>query len=106
MSEVLASESKITPTSDASAVFGFFKENAIKLPLLAALAMKYLCSPCTSVDCERLLSQVGLLLANNCRGRLSDSTIEKIVAVKNYLLEIKGVDIELLDNHEFVRLEV
>lgn len=53
------------------------KQKAV-YPNLYALAVTFLCTPASSVPCERLFSKAGELLCKK-RNRLSPKTLEKLI---------------------------
>nr|XP_054604940.1 zinc finger BED domain-containing protein 4-like [Nothobranchius furzeri] len=59
----------------------YWKTHATQFPSLAAVATKFLCAPCTSVDSERLFSAVSNILDEN-RNRLSPDKLEMLIFLK------------------------
>lgn len=59
----------------------FWKEHVQQFPSLAAVARKFLCAPCTSVDSERLFSVVSNILDEK-RSRLTADRVEMMVFLK------------------------
>lgn len=56
----------------------YWRANATQFPSLAAVATKFLCAPCTSVDSERLFSAVSNIIEEK-RNRLSANRVEMLV---------------------------
>ena len=52
-------------------------------PALAALALKYLATPATTVPCERLFSQSGIIV-NKKRASLTGANVNKLVCLNNW----------------------
>ena len=59
----------------------YWKTHATQFPSLAAVATKFLCAPCTSVDSERLFSAVSNILDEK-RNRLSPDKVEMLIFLK------------------------
>lgn len=59
----------------------YWKEHANQFPSIAAVAIQYLCAPCSSVDSERLFSAVANILDEN-RNRLKPEKVEMLVFIK------------------------
>lgn len=59
----------------------FWKANERRFPALAQAARSYLCSPCTSVDSERLFSTAGLVMDEK-RSRLTAKNAEMLIFSK------------------------
>lgn len=59
----------------------YWKDHAAQFPSLAAVATKYLCAPCSSVDSERLFSAVANVLDEK-RNRLSSDHVEMLIFIK------------------------
>ena len=59
----------------------FWKANEGRFPALAQAARSYLCSPCTSVDSERLFSTAGLIMDEK-RSRLTAKNAEMLIFSK------------------------
>ena len=59
----------------------YWRERATQSPSLAAVAAKFLCAPCTSVDSERLFSATSNIIDEK-RNRLSSELAEKLVFIK------------------------
>lgn len=59
----------------------YWKDNVSRFPSLAAVATKFLCAPCTSVDSERLFSAVSNVLDVK-RNRLSADRVEMLIFFK------------------------
>lgn len=59
----------------------YWKDHAAQFPSLAAVATKYLCAPCSSVDSERLFSAVANVLEEK-RNRLSSDHVEMLIFIK------------------------
>ncbi len=62
----------------------FWKANEGHFPALAQAARSYLCSPCTSVDSERLFSTAGLIMDEK-RSRLTAKNAEMLIFSKTNL---------------------
>jgi len=62
----------------------YWKDNASRFPSLAAVATRFLCAPCTSVDSERLFSAVSNVLDEK-RNRLSPDRVEMLIFLKKNL---------------------
>lgn len=62
----------------------YWKEHGKRFPSLVALATKYLCAPCSSVDSERLFSDIANILDEK-RNRLSADRVEMLVFLKKNL---------------------
>lgn len=69
----------------------YWKKHATECPSLAALATKYLCAPCSSVDSERLFSSVSNVLDEK-RNRLSADRVEMLVFIKKNIHVLKPVE--------------
>ena len=69
----------------------YWKKHATEFPSLAALATKYLCAPCSSVDSERLFSSVSNVLDEK-RNRLSADRVEMLVFIKKNIHILKPVE--------------
>ena len=67
----------------------YWKENATQFPSLAAVATRYLCAPCSSVDSERLFSAVANVLDEN-RNRLSADRVEMLIFIKKNIHVLKA----------------
>jgi hypothetical protein len=67
-------------------------ENAIKWPLLTRLASKYLSSPASSSEPERLFSTAGLIV-NDLRKKLLVENVEKLLFL-HHNLTIYGFEYE------------
>lgn len=59
----------------------YWRSHANKRPTLAAVAAKFLCAPCTSVDSERLFSAVSHVVDEK-RNRLSANMAQTLVFIK------------------------
>lgn len=59
----------------------YWREHAAQSPTLAAVATRFLCAPCTSVDSERLFSATSNIMDEK-RNRLSADMTEKLVFIK------------------------
>ena len=59
----------------------FWKANEGRFPALAQAARSYLCSPCTSIDSERLFSTAGLIMDEK-RSRLTAKNAEMLIFSK------------------------
>ncbi|KAL7408123.1 hypothetical protein ABVT39_018652 [Epinephelus coioides] len=66
----------------------YWKEHATQFPSLAAVATKYLCAPCSSVDSERLFSTVANVLDEK-RNRLSADRVEMLIFIKKNIYVLK-----------------
>ncbi|KAJ4927700.1 hypothetical protein JOQ06_015503 [Pogonophryne albipinna] len=62
----------------------YWKDNSSRFPSLAAVATRFLCAPCTSVDSERLFSAVSNVLDEK-RNRLSPDRVEMLIFLKKKL---------------------
>ncbi|KAJ4945993.1 hypothetical protein JOQ06_023671, partial [Pogonophryne albipinna] len=62
----------------------YWKDNASRFPSLTAIATRFLCAPCTSVDSERLFSAVSNVLDEK-RNRLSPDRVEMLIFLKKKL---------------------
>lgn len=56
----------------------FWKANEGRFPALAQAAQSYLCSPCTSVDSERIFITAGLIMDDK-RSRLTAKNVEMLI---------------------------
>lgn len=61
----------------------WWKENGNRYPILTLMAKRYLGIPATSVPCERLFSQAGLIITKQ-RSRMMPGTCEMMVYMKAY----------------------
>lgn len=59
----------------------YWRAHAAQSPTLAAVATRFLCAPCTSVDSERLFSATSNIMDEK-RNRLSADMTEKLVFIK------------------------
>lgn len=66
----------------------YWRAHAAQSPTLAAVATRFLCAPCTSVDSERLFSATSNIMDEK-RNRLSADMTEKLVFIKkNFSLNL------------------
>lgn len=73
------------PDDDAEPLL-WWKSHAASFPNISTLARKYLCSPATSVPCERLFSKAGCVITKK-RASLKPSTAEKLICLGGWLPE-------------------
>ena len=64
--------------------FEYWGKNKERFPSLAATAAKFLCTPSTSVDSERLFSTASNILHDK-RNRLLGEKVETLIFLKKYL---------------------
>jgi len=62
----------------------YWRAHATQFPSLAAIATKFLCAPCTSVDSERLFSAVSNIIDEK-RNRMSADRVEMLTFLKKNL---------------------
>ncbi|KAL0159478.1 hypothetical protein M9458_043203, partial [Cirrhinus mrigala] len=61
--------------------FAYWQANKGRFPALAQAARAYLCSPCTSVDSERLFSTAANVIDDK-RNRLTSKNAEMLIVIK------------------------
>lgn len=66
-----------SPSLDSDSL-NWWRANANRFPSLASMARTYLCIPATSVPCERIFSEIGLVIRKN-RSRLSPKIAEALI---------------------------
>ena len=62
----------------------WWRQRYVEYPRLAAVALKYLCVPATSVPCERVFSVAGAVV-NKKRASLSSDSTNELVCLNNWL---------------------
>lgn len=67
----------------------YWQVNEARFPALAKAARAYLCSPCTSVDSERLFSTAANIIDEK-RSRLTPRNAEMLIMIKRNLPFITG----------------
>ncbi|XP_076838907.1 zinc finger BED domain-containing protein 4-like [Brachyhypopomus gauderio] len=75
---------KTVPASDDP--YQYWGVNRQRFPALAAVATKYLCAPCTSVESERLFSTVSNIMDEK-RNRLTADRVEMLAFLSKNLLQ-------------------
>ena len=76
------------PAKDVK-VLEWWKVNQKELPLLAAMARKYLCPPVTSCSSERLFSLGGNIISDK-RHNMKPETLQKIMFIKENFPLVKS----------------
>uniref|UniRef100_A0A914DI61 HAT C-terminal dimerisation domain-containing protein n=1 Tax=Acrobeloides nanus TaxID=290746 RepID=A0A914DI61_9BILA len=86
-------------------VFGWWRINKERFPLIAEGARILLSIPATSVSSERTFSMAGLLYANTFRNRLHARTAEMLILIKANLKKLKLAPSTEPDNEELMQAE-
>ena len=70
----------------------WWKDNALKLPLLSSLARRYLGAPATATPCERLWSIAGVIVTGR-RSNLNNRSVQDIVQLHENLRALLAVGV-------------
>ena len=82
------------PLEETQNPFDWWQLHKDKYPFLSVLAAKYLSSPATSVDSERLFS-VGGHIVNDYRTKLTAENTELLMFLAVNLPRIKDIEVDL-----------
>lgn len=78
------------PLDPMESPFDWWKTKKITYPALAKLAQKYLARPSTSVPCERLWSEAGLIV-NDLRSSLDPDSVSMLTFIEHNARELEKI---------------